>query len=376
MERRQLLRMGAAGLLNMGLPARAESARKLVPLQFFPSDLFRISVCLRPFRASGPRIETERMGRKTVVHNYGHGGSGWSLSWGSAAEAVRLVQPIKPRKVAVIGAGAIGLTTALTAQRAGMEVTVYARERYPFVRSGGATGSWTPDSRIALKSAAGPDFAEKWERMARYSWTLHNAFVGLPGEPVEWVDKYRMRKEMDPALIPVDLPPDPGCVYLADRLADIVPGSRSLAPDAHPFNAGEVSFKREMSFNIAAYAHQLEQDFLTAGGRFLPATFDAPQDVARLKEPVVFNCTGYGAKALWNDASILPVRGQIAWLPPQEGAHYGFLYKGIMVLARRDGIVVQQVGPGDALGWNDANDVADSDHARLTIAQLQDVYRG
>lgn len=375
MERRRLLQLGAAGLLTAALPVRAGASPQLTPLRLLPSELFRITVCLRPFRAAGPRIEAEKRGRKTIVHNYGHGGSGWSLSWGAAEEAVRLALPLKASKVAVIGAGAIGLTTALTAQRAGMAVTIYAKDRYPFVRSGGATGSWTPDSRIALESAAPAGFAESWERMARRSWTMHNAFVGLPGAPVEWMDKYRTRTAMDPALIPADLPPDPGCVYLADRLGDIVPHSRVLAHESHPFNAEEVYCKPDMSFNIAAYAHQLEQDFLTAGGRFVPAAFETPDDVARLKERVVFNCTGYGAKALWGDASIVPVRGQIAWLPPQEGAHYGFLCKGIMVMARRDGIVVQQVGPHDGLGWNDANEAPDYDHARLTIAQLGDVYR-
>src|ERR1700682_3742297 len=44
----------------------------------------RITVCTRPFRAQGPRLDGEQVGRKTVVHNYGHGGSGWSLSWGSS----------------------------------------------------------------------------------------------------------------------------------------------------------------------------------------------------------------------------------------------------------------------------------------------------
>ena len=36
----------------------------------------RITVCLRPFRAAGPRLEVDHVGHKTVVHNYGHGGSG------------------------------------------------------------------------------------------------------------------------------------------------------------------------------------------------------------------------------------------------------------------------------------------------------------
>lgn len=48
-------------------------------------------VCLRPYRPE-VRLEAVRLtdGRR-VVHNYGHGGSGWTLSWGCAAEVLTLV---------------------------------------------------------------------------------------------------------------------------------------------------------------------------------------------------------------------------------------------------------------------------------------------
>ena len=49
-------------------------------------------VGLRPFRRSGVRLETESLGEnRIVVHNYGHGGSGFTLSWGCAQEVLRLV---------------------------------------------------------------------------------------------------------------------------------------------------------------------------------------------------------------------------------------------------------------------------------------------
>ncbi len=49
----------------------------------------------------------------------------------------------------MIGCGALGLTAALIAQRAGARVTIYAKERMPDIRSARATGVWSPDSRIA-----------------------------------------------------------------------------------------------------------------------------------------------------------------------------------------------------------------------------------
>ena len=46
-------------------------------------------VGLRPFRKSGVRLQRDRLrDGRTVIHNYGHGGSGFTLSWGCAREVV------------------------------------------------------------------------------------------------------------------------------------------------------------------------------------------------------------------------------------------------------------------------------------------------
>ena len=48
-------------------------------------------VGLRPFRRSGVRLERDRhRDGRTVIHNYGHGGAGFTLSWGCAREVVEL----------------------------------------------------------------------------------------------------------------------------------------------------------------------------------------------------------------------------------------------------------------------------------------------
>src|SRR6266699_1855415 len=48
-------------------------------------------VGLRPFRKSGVRLERGRLrDARTVIHNYGHGGDGFTLSWGCAREVINL----------------------------------------------------------------------------------------------------------------------------------------------------------------------------------------------------------------------------------------------------------------------------------------------
>jgi D-amino-acid oxidase len=66
----------------------AECARAL---KIDPPPILAERVGLRPYRKSGVRLEREktRDGR-VVIHNYGHGGSGFTLSWGCASEVVDL----------------------------------------------------------------------------------------------------------------------------------------------------------------------------------------------------------------------------------------------------------------------------------------------
>jgi len=374
--RRRLLHgalLGSSGLLSAC--AATAPAPSLPPIRAHTDRIYDMAVCLRPFRAAGPRLDTERLGNTLVVHNYGHGGSGWSLSWGSSAVAVAKALQASPQEIAVIGCGALGLTSAILAQRIGARVTIYAREQIPDTRSFRASGAWTPDSRIALTGAAGPAFAAQWEQMARSSFKTHRQYLGLPGAPVEWTDFYSIRTDQ-PSSPPAPVAPAAPELDFASysrTIADLVPKARKLAPEAAPFRARAVYQTENMIFNIADYGHTLLNDFLTAGGQFRHADFHAPAEIAALGKRAVINCTGYGARALWKDESVVPVRGQIARLIPQPEVHYGLDYKRVFVVPRRDGIIVQDVSGGDMKGYGDSNetvDRAESERAVTTLAEL------
>lgn len=47
--------------------------------------------CLRPYRHHGPRVEAEIIQSKKIIHNYGHGGSGYTLGWGCAKTVVDMI---------------------------------------------------------------------------------------------------------------------------------------------------------------------------------------------------------------------------------------------------------------------------------------------
>jgi D-amino-acid oxidase len=345
---------------------------RLMPIRAQMDRIFRVTVCLRPFRAAGPRLDVERVGDKTVVHNYGHGGSGWSLSWGSSSIAVEKAMAVGERDVAVIGCGALGLTSAILLQRAGAKVTIYAKERPPDVRSARATGSWTPDSRIALTNSVSPDFPALWEKMCRTSFHTYESYLGMAGNPVEYTDRYSLSDGDSP-----EGPPLSNAVEFAryqDRVRDITPHSHELPPGTHPFPTRFARRGSSLTFNIAGYSRQLVNDFLVEGGKIERTEFHTPSELSQLPQKVIINSTGYGARALWKDESIVPVRGQIAWLIPQPEVNYGVSYKNVHILARRDGIVVQDVGIGEMDGYNDTNEVPDRAAAESAVQTVAELY--
>jgi glycine/D-amino acid oxidase-like deaminating enzyme len=347
---------------------------KLMPIRAHVDRIFRVTVCLRPFRAAGPRLEVERVGDKTVVHNYGHGGSGWSLSWGSSSIAVEKAMAAGEREVAVIGCGALGLTSAILLQRAGAKVTIYAKERPPEVRSARATGSWTPDSRIALTNAVSPDFPALWEKMCRNSFHTYESYLGMAGNPVEWTDQYSL-SDLGPDVRATPQRNDAlSFAHYQDRVRDLTPRSQDLPPGSHPFPTRYARRNSSLTFNIAGYSRQLVNDFLVEGGKIEHVEFHSPSELSQVSQKVVINATGYGARALWNDESIVPVRGQIAWLIPQPEVNYGVQYKNVNILARRDGIVVQDGGIGEMEGYNDANEQPDRAAAESAVRVVAELY--
>jgi glycine/D-amino acid oxidase-like deaminating enzyme len=65
------------------------------------------------------------------------------------------------------------------------------------------------------------------------------------------------------------------------------------------------------------------------------------EEVAALPERVVFNCTGLGAKALFGDQQLVPVRGQLEVLLPQPEIDYCYLgNNSLYMFPRRDGIIL------------------------------------
>jgi len=350
---------------------------QLPPLHASADRITAITVCTRPFRAQGPRLDIEQVGQKTVIHNYGHGGSGWSLSWGSSGIAVQKAVATGERDIAVIGCGALGLTSGLLLQRAGGHVTIYAKELPPNVRSSLATGLWTPDSRICLEEYATPAFKQLWESMARQSFLTYQTLLGLPGNPVEFIDNYLVFDEPETqhrgGVPQVDRPPF--ARLQGELIDDLIPRSENLGPGSHSLGARYLRRNTLMMFNLSAYARMLTADFLSNGGQIEIKEFHSPADFAQLRQKTLINATGYGSRALFNDQSITPVRGQLARMIPQPEINYGLFYKGASFVPRRDGLVFQVVGDDDYYGFDDDTTTPNRAEAQLAVNTIAELFK-
>jgi D-amino-acid oxidase len=355
-----------------------DKARYFPPIKVAPNRLIRTVVGLRPFRPEGFVVEAERLGQKLLVHNYGHGGAGVTLSWGTASQAVDLARdfiqtgitpqviPIRathplpqvvltrtthltsqvvptnpqrpqrrrrlrgPIRFAVLGCGVSGLSTARLLQRrfqdAATTITIYAKNLPPDTTSNVAGAWWSPTS-LYDSDRITPKFAEQFRQACHIS---HRAFQELVGPEygVRWVDTLDLLRSED---------------SLERELA----GGNDLYPQIEIHRDPKAYFgfpiTRQFSSMLIephTYLRALLRDFYTAGGKVIVREFQSREEIGRLREQIIFNCTGLGAKALFNDEQLTPVRGQLEFLLPQPEVDYCYLAGGAYMFPRRDGILL------------------------------------
>lgn len=279
------------------------------------------------------------MGTKLLVHNYGHGGGGVSLSWGSAHFAALLAFSSPHRSAAVLGAGAVGLATARLLQDRGFEVTIYTRDLPPDTTSNLAGAQWAPVSLVAPDRVT-PAFREQYVAASRFAFRYFQTLVG-DRYGVRWLENYFLGRAA---------PQNEEWGYAT--LFQEVLRVETLPPGAHPFPVPFVRRVLTMHIDTSHYLRQVMDDFHVAGGRIVVRDFPDPASVAALLEPIVVNCTGLGAAALFGDRELVPVKGQLMVLAPQPEVDYITIGPGpgvMYMMPRRDGIILGgSFVPGDA----------------------------
>jgi len=318
----------------------AAPAACLPPVDVAANRVIRHVVGLRPYRASGFVVRAEQVGGIRIVHNYGHGGAGITLSWGSSKLAAELGLQGHRGPVAVIGAGVIGLTTARLVQEAGFPVTIYAAALPPETTSNIAGGQWHPYGHFSA-SAVTPEWRRQFLAAADYSWRRFQIMVG-DDYGIRWLPTYSERSEPERALIET-----------------FPPVNRMLSPAEHPFPVETLSRYDTLYVETGRFLRQLLRDVQIAGGRIEVRRFASPADIAALPERLAFNCTGLGARDLFGDTELTPARGQLVILLPQPEVQYAFTGSAGYMFPRADGIILG--GTFERGNWSLEPDAATSE---------------
>jgi glycine/D-amino acid oxidase-like deaminating enzyme len=329
--------------MSARLPGTFAAERRFAPVNVSRDRVIREVVGLRPYRPSGFVVDAEKLGNKLLVHNYGHGGGGVTLSWGTAALAVDLARDFvathRSRRFAVLGCGVNGLSVARLLQRYFQNgpgtVTIYAKDLPPETTSNIAGASWGPTS-VYEPDMVDAKFNDQFRRACEISNRAFQLLVG-PEYGVRWIDMYELlRNEMS----------------LEGELGggDPLYPARQIHRDPQRyFGFPVVRQYSTMLIEPSIYLSALLRDFYIAGGRVVVKEFRNRREIARLPQQVVFNCTGLGARALFDDEELIPVRGQLEILLPQPEIDYCYLSRGYM-FPRRDGIVLG--GTWDHNDWS------------------------
>ena len=328
-DRRRFVGTGLLTAAGLALPGCATTSARTAPAQagclppviVSPERVIRTVAGLRPYRASGFVVRAEPLGDKKLVHNYGHGGAGITLSWGSSRLATELGLPGHQGPVAVIGAGAMGLTTARVVQEAGFAVTIYTKALTPHTTSNIAGGQISPFGHYRNDKVTS-QWRAQFAAAMDYSWRRFQIMVG-EDYGIRWLPTFEQSDD--------DGPPPANPYH---------PGATVLGPSEHPFPIEHVRRYNTMYVETGRFLRELTRDVQMAGGAIKVRDFAAPADLQSLPERLIFNCTGLGSSALFGDRELMPIRGQLAILLPQPEVRYALSLEAGYMFPRADGILL------------------------------------
>ncbi|MBK3660191.1 FAD-dependent oxidoreductase [Bradyrhizobium diazoefficiens] len=235
-----------------------------------------LKVGLRPYRKNTYRLEKEVLSDgKFVVHNYGHGGAGITMSWGCAQEVADILtaQYSDPagKPVAVLGAGVMGLTAATwLTEKLRMQVTVFAKHFIPQTTSNVAGGQWAA-SKVAFLNAEKDKFVRILRRAHKEHGLRGNAYGVSPRE----------NYSVNPLPAFDNVPPD------------LVPRTQLSRLPFTPMNKPGWKYST-LLVEPPIFLSKLQQELQKNGVQFVPREFFDEKQVHDLTQSIIVNCTGSG----------------------------------------------------------------------------------
>jgi glycine/D-amino acid oxidase-like deaminating enzyme len=278
---------------------------------------------VRPFREGSYRLEGGTEGGKFVVHNYGHGGAGITLSWGCAAKVRDIVEKHlgtpAGKDVAVLGAGVMGLTAATLLRELGCNVTIYSDRKPTETTSYKAGGQWA----VSVVEYAGKEAELK--DILKIAYTMFKDSIGKGfgvSERPNYTATVSHNLDVVEQLVPGLIPPREALLRL--------PFEGHTKPGF---------LYKTLLIEPPIFLPKVQADLEKNSVTIVTKKFASKAEILKLKQTVIVNCTGLGSKTLWKDSKMVPIQGQLAMLPPQPSLEYLYGQDGYM-FPRADAVVI------------------------------------
>ena len=216
----------------------------------------------------------------------------------------------------VIGAGIIGLSTAIRLLEKNFDVTIVAQTTTPQTTSDIAAAYWAPSDSM------------KDDRKRNWALVSKRRLLELCQDEASGVTvmpKLRLSRDL----------PD---IAFTEHLPKFQYVSADTFPDPWYFAYSFNTFQ----FDVPSYMPYLFNRFKTLGGRL---ELRALQSLSDLEAEVIINCSGLGAKKLAKDDGVYPIRGQIMRVSQSKNLTQQILYaedEGVVtyIVPRKDDIVL------------------------------------
>ncbi len=283
--------------------------RKITPPNLDDAHLGKKILCHHPMRIGTPQMSVESVNGKVVAHNYGHGGSGWTLGPGSATYVNDLLQKSeyttdlkKNTPITIIGAGALGLFTAYDLTQKGYTRITIIANQFDNLTSHNAGGLLAP---VSMDNA--PEMQKLINQIGIDAYKFYEAIATKTHKDFSdgalIIPTYFEKREDS------GLEPYVGVVMqpVKDVILDFGNGT----------NRNMISYDDGIFIDTAKMMENLCSYLKGKGVTFKQKKVTSFKEI---KNRFIINCSGLGANILNKDSQMLSIQGHLIMLKDQKPA--------------------------------------------------------
>lgn len=262
-----------------------------------------------------------------------------AVGWGGMSSVAR--------KVAIVGSGVIGLTSALRLLQSGYRVDIYSRDNSYPTASAAAGAYWWPHKTYPPQRVAG------W---AGQTYAFYRSLRENPDSGIAFETHYRFCKDPDE------------CAYVLDLLDEV----EAIDGKAFGVDCYEAFRVVVPVINVPVFMPFLRSQVETAGGVFFDRDLESLSELDD-KYGCIVNCSGLGARDLVADESVYPIRGQVVMISSEglsQDSYRIYTLNGPLTLVLPRGRDCVLGGTGQENDWDLSPREADTQAILDRCAQL------